>query len=76
MTQEDKIKKLEEVLKKYEPHLKVWETVHLEVMDGFLYLMFLNPKSKNQYSSLIKEVPIIDIDRIIEMYKNKLKRYE
>lgn len=76
MTQEDKVIKLTELLKRYEKYLKVWETTQVEVMDGYLYLMFLNPKSKNIYSSLIKEIPIGDIDKIIDSYETKLKKYE
>jgi len=73
---EDKVERLKEVLKEYEPHLKVWNTIHLEVIDDFIYIMFLEPKHKNGYSSLIKEAPIADIDRIIEIYETKLKKYE
>ena len=76
MKLEDKIKRLEELLKEYEPHLKVWNTIHLEIIDEFIYIMFLEPKHKNGYSSLIKEAPIADIDRIIEIYETKLKKYE
>ena len=73
---EDKVERLKEVLKEYEPQLKVWNTIHLEVIDDFIYIMFLEPKHKNGYSSLIKEAPIADIDRIIEIYETKLKKYE
>ena len=38
--------------------------------------MFLEPKHKNVYSSLINEAPIAGIDRIIEIYETKLKKYE
>ena len=56
--------------------MKVWNSVHLEIIDEFIYIMFLEPKHKNGYSSLIKEAPIADIDRIIEIYETKLKKYE
>ena len=73
---EDKISMLEIVLKKYEPHLKVWNTVHLEIIDDYLYIMFINPKSSNGFTSLIKEAPLADIDRIIKIYEDKLSKYE
>ena len=73
---EDKVERLKEVLKEYEPHLKVWNTIHLEVIDNFIYIMFLEPKHKNVYSSLINEAPIAGIDRIIEIYETKLKKHE
>ena len=76
MSLDKKLEELRLVLKQYEPNLKVWNSVNLDTINGFLYIEFTDPKSSNGYTSLIKEAPLQDIDRIIDIYKTKLKHYE
>lgn len=71
-----KIEELQNVLNQYEPFLKVWSKAIAFTGDEYGYIEFSEPKGKNCFVSIIKEFPLEDVDKIIEIYKSKVDTYE
>lgn len=71
---QQKFTELQTLMDAYKPFLKVWEEVVIYTNNSFGYIEFFKPKGKNKFTSLIKEFPMEDIDRIVEHYKIKVSQ--
>ena len=62
----------------YKKKLKVWNNVVVytnvdpETLKEFGYIELFEPKGKNEFTCLIKEFPLNDIDRVIGNYSAKI----
>lgn len=66
----EKVLELIDVIKQFEAKLEFYEHIRVYISESTIYLKFT--RQNEEWSWLLKEVPLSDIDFIIKHYKNKL----
>lgn len=77
MTKESKIQRLQEVLNEYEPFLRNYNKINVELIIGdfdkeFVKISYYGVKFDKAYQAYNVEIPIEDLDITIKRYKEKV----
>ena len=81
MNKEDKIQKLQEVLNEYEPFLRNYNRINVDLIIGdfdkeFIKISYYGVKSDKVYQAYNVEIPIEDLDITIKRYKEKVNYWK
>lgn len=77
MNKEDKIQRLQEVLNEYEPFLRNYNKINVELLIGgfdkeFVKISYYDVKNNKAYQAYNVEIPIEDLDITIKRYQEKV----
>ena len=81
MDKESKLQRLQEVLNEYEPFLRNYNKIDVELLKGefdkeYFKISYYGTKNDKAYQAYNVEIPIEDLDITIKRYKEKVNYWK